>query len=927
MHIWVKRGMQTALVSGGLFVLGTGVASAAESPDAPANPIDAGVTVPIDIGDNVLGTPAGQTKLPGYQGEVSTKTLTNPLQQALKPKTSSAAKPATSAAPAAAKPTQKTAAKAAPSKAAPPSDPLRGNRANAELAVPVQIAGNAFAAGGPAEVDGSNHHQTYRNDHDITTSGAGTPLGGNVVDARWAVPVQFANNAISWAGAARTKGGRAEQTTSTTGSDTTDGRGGTGSGNVLAGQWATPLQVTGNAASWGGSAQTTDSQAHNTTSSGGPISSAGKDGTLAGNVGAAPLAFPWEFNGNAPTWGGVSTVDSSDTTDTVTAGGTKEGINHIPSYVQTNGDRGTGSGNIVQPQGAGIANVASVAAAWAGKSSTGGVHGSPLPDPVPLPGYPFPTGNPLTGGINPAAPTPTGQPTRPDGSPLWPVPIPSPQPVSPAHAPKSASSSKSTVTSGGFSSTSAKDGTGSGNIADAPLAVPAEVFGVAGNWGLESYAGHDNTSDVKSGSGTYSNGNGGKLSGNLVSEPVAASPDVFGSGASWIGNSYGQATNTKNVQAGGYDGTQGNNSEGSGNIVTAPAALPAEVFGVGGSWIGQGVGVADEHKKVTAGGDGNTNDDNGKLSSNVIAAPLSAPTQVFGVGAAWIGRGVGEASNHTDSKAGGDYHGTGALGTVAGNIAQAPISQVTQVDGDGAAWGGYGQGVSDNTTNSRAGGKNLADGRGGTLAGNVVNAPSAGTAGVFGVAPAWIGRVTGDATNNTTSTAGGDTHTAGDRGQLAGDVVSAEALPIAQVFGDSAAWAGMVDGSAVNHTRDTSGGDITSSGTGTSGVVQDVPTSEVAQVFGDSAVWGGVANAYGDNVTHGNSGGHVVTTGQHNQTPVGAVGQTYGVHPALLGQATSIVPENVTQVVDGDTPAQLDLPLSPSALPANGIPTLPGLPG
>ncbi|MER6877184.1 PE-PGRS family protein, partial [Amycolatopsis sp. NPDC000673] len=423
MHIWVKRGMQTALVSGGLFVLGTGVASAAESPDAPANPIDAGVTVPIDIGDNVLGTPAGQTKLPGYQGEVSTKTLTNPLQQALKPKTSSAAKPATSAAPAAAKPTQKTAAKAAPSKAAPPSDPLRGNRANAELAVPVQIAGNAFAAGGPAEVDGSNHHQTYRNDHDITTSGAGTPLGGNVVDARWAVPVQFANNAISWAGAARTKGGRAEQTTSTTGSDTTDGRGGTGSGNVLAGQWATPLQVTGNAASWGGSAQTTDSQAHNTTSSGGPISSAGKDGTLAGNVGAAPLAFPWEFNGNAPTWGGVSTVDSSDTTDTVTAGGTKEGINHIPSYVQTNGDRGTGSGNIVQPQGAGIANVASVAAAWAGKSSTGGVHGSPLPDPVPLPGYPFPTGNPLTGGINPAAPTPTGQPTRPDGSPLWPVPI------------------------------------------------------------------------------------------------------------------------------------------------------------------------------------------------------------------------------------------------------------------------------------------------------------------------------------------------------------------------------------------------------------------------------------------------------------------------------------------------------------------------
>ena len=940
MHIWLKRGVRTALISGGMLVLGTGIASAADNPDAPANPIDAGVTVPIDIGDNVLGTPVGQLPLPGYHGELSTKTITDPLRKALNPAATAgkpASKPAADAVSKATAPVTGALAKTSkatpsatssttPSALAPSRDPLRGNRANADLVVPVQATGNALAFFGPAEVDGSNHQQTYHGKHDITTSGTGDSLGGNVVDADWAVPIQFANNALSWGGAAKTKGGRAGQDIETGGSDTTNGDGGTGSGNVLAGQWATPLQFTGNAAAWGGSAQVEDSQAHNKTSTGGPIGTSGRGGAVDGNAGAVPLALPLEFNGNAPTWGGVAEVKSSNTTEDVTAGGTKPGLNNIPSYVRTDGDQGAGSGNIVQPQGAGIANVASVAAAWIGKSSTGGVQGSPLANPLPLPGYPLPTGNPLTGGIDPAPPVPTAQPTRPGGT-FFPVPIPSPEPVHPADTPKSASSSTTNVTSGGFSSTSSKDGTGSGNIADAPLAVPAEVFGVGADWGLESYAGHDNTSRVKAGDGTYANGTGGKASGNIASLPLAASPDVFGVGASWIGNGYGQATNDKEVKAGGYTGTQGNNSEGSGNIVTAPAALPAEVFGDGASWIGQGVGVAQERKRVKAGGDGNTADDNGKASSNVIAAPISAPTQVFGDGAAWIGRGVGDATNDTDSQAGGNYHGTGALGTVAGNIVQAPVSLVTQPHGDGAAWIGEGQGVSGNTTNSTAGGDNNADGTNGTLAGNVVNAPAAGTAGVFGIAAAWVGRSTGDATNAVTSDAGGKTHTSGTGGQFSGDVLSGQLAPIAQVFGASGAWGGLVDGSAANNTGVVSGGDITSSGTGTSGLVGDVPAVAVAQVFGDSAVWGGVADAFADNVTNDHAGGTATSTGGAHQVPVGAVGQIYRLDPALLGQAVALVPEDDTTAVADHTPAQLNLPVNPSGLPATGLPAFPGLPG
>ena len=47
MQTWAKRGVQTALVTGGLLMLGTGIASADDdvSPDAPASPLDLNVTV------------------------------------------------------------------------------------------------------------------------------------------------------------------------------------------------------------------------------------------------------------------------------------------------------------------------------------------------------------------------------------------------------------------------------------------------------------------------------------------------------------------------------------------------------------------------------------------------------------------------------------------------------------------------------------------------------------------------------------------------------------------------------------------------------------------------------------------------------------------------------------------------------------------
>ena len=79
MQTWAKRGLQTALVTGGLLMLGTGIASADEnvSPDTPAGPVDVAVTVPVEIDNNALGLPGGQVDSPlNYKGEIGTGHIT-----------------------------------------------------------------------------------------------------------------------------------------------------------------------------------------------------------------------------------------------------------------------------------------------------------------------------------------------------------------------------------------------------------------------------------------------------------------------------------------------------------------------------------------------------------------------------------------------------------------------------------------------------------------------------------------------------------------------------------------------------------------------------------------------------------------------------------------------------------------------------------
>ncbi|MEA5359789.1 PE-PGRS family protein [Amycolatopsis sp., V23-08] len=875
MQTWAKRGLQTALVTGGLLMLGTGIASADENvnPDSPASPLDLNVTAPISEANNAVGTPFGQLDLPAGQTELSTKPATKAANEAVKQLDE--ASPISQS-------TLGGATKADGAGAFTPGhNNLKGNKVAGDVVVPIQIVDNAIGVIGDAHVDGTDHSQTWSHNQDVATDGSKSGLAGNAVVLDWALPVQIAGNSGGVAGGSgAVHGGSASQSTSETGNIDTDGTGSGLSGNVVAGQFATPVQVTGNAVSYLLGNAYSQYDADSDATSGGSIKSAGDGGSGSGNIVGVPIALPVKFNGNAGgVWGSDADTLSNSSAD-AKAGDTRDGSLGIPTYEETSGNDSFLDGNAAAVSLSPIANVAGVAASWIGNAATGGATGR--------------DGEETQGG-----------------------------------------SSSSTVDSGGFVKT-AGDGSGAGgNVINPSVALPVEAFGIGGTYIGNSHANHDNTTDANAGNGSYTKGNDAVLGGNIVNTQTAGAPEVYGIGASHIGNATGTSTEDKTVTAGAYDGSQGDDSSGSGNVVQVPVAVPAEVFGVGGSFIGQGSGSAEETKVVSGGGGGSTKDDNGFLSSNLGTVPASLPVQVANIGGAFIGQGHGKGSTDTTSNAGGDVKANGPAGAGAGNIVEAPVSLPVLAAGSGAALGGIGTGENDNITDSSAGGDALTDGQDGAIAGNIVKAPVAGAAQLFsdGVAGAALGHGLGS--SDTVSSAGGDATTNGDRGAIAGDIVGVDALPVAQIFGDAVSAGGVSSGNGQNTTTVTNAGDDTTSGVegALAGDILDIPATAIAQFFGDAVAVGGVAHANGDNVLTTENGGEPVTEGDGSSLSgynfyheLVAPVQIFGVPLELLGNATADYTDMTS--IDGDTVDSADPisnPVEGSELGAGELPSLTGL--
>lgn len=901
MQTWAKRGLQTALVTGGLLMLGTGIASADENvnPDRPASPLDGSVRVPVHFDNNALGTPLGQKDLPSLDKElrVGVDDLTHAVPLA--------DKAAPVVAPVSAKVTDKVADTASPAVAdvsgkvdpvlhrvdaqvepaadkvnattakagVPPLPPLptmsvpqvdgafEGNRVDGDLVVPVDVSGNAVALLGAASTENESS-QSYGDNESVVTDGSGGFLAGNVVDLDWALPVQITGNAISGLGAAETTS-IASQDTAATSDVTSDGSDGVLSGNVLAGHWATPVQGNGNAIAVAGDSQA-DATADTTATSGGTVLTSGADSLGSGNIGAPPIATPIEANGNA--LAGAGTADASvATTATATAGGLRDGMYGVPTYLETNGDPAVAAGNIVSPAVSGPALACGNAGAGAGTSSAGCV-------------------------------------------------------------------SDTATTAGGTTRSTGEGSVLSGAAATAPVAIPAEVFGNAGAGAGSADAVADNTVNPTAGGDSYTRGHDSLASGTIASVAPSGPVDVFGNAAAGAGSAASAATQTVDLDSSGHVGTTGDNSVGGGNMTTVPVVTPVEGFGNVAGAAGSATATASEVKTTATDGGGNTDDDNGVLASNNLTAPVAGAVQAFGNGGGALAFTDAAAMTDTEVVSGGDAEATGTAGLGSGNIGQAPVALPAQLFGNGASVLASGDQTAASDTSVTAGGDAFTDGQNGLLSGNVASGPLGGMAQAYGESAAAIGMNEADACSATTATAGGDVGTDGSAGLGSGNVVSPQALGNVQSFAAAASGVGGSNSAEADSVSTaTSGGDIDTAGMDgfLAGDIVDVPAGAVVQPFGDAvAAVGSYSDAAADNVTSNAAGGTSTTTGGAGSlsgidttVPLGAGAPVYDVPVEVLAQAITDS-ANVSYLAVGEDAGQLDLPRSGSGMPATEVPAL-----
>ncbi|RAS68138.1 small secreted domain DUF320 [Lentzea atacamensis] len=846
MQTWAKRGIQSAFVTGGLLMLGTGIASAQENvnPDSAPSPVDVGVSVPVKVDQNNLGTPAKNLNVPKIDRTISTDRVTSAV-------------PVRTAAPVA-HPLIKQATDRVQLAAA--QGLLRGNTVQAHVDVPIHICGNAIAVLGNAEAVGDCDQVTHR-DGSIVTDGEGQALAGNVVAVNHILPIQLTGNAIAAGGNAITATD-ASQVSTTGGPITTDGDKGAVSGNVVAEQGATPIQITGNGVGAVGIAEA-NSTADTFASSEGDVATSGNDSSISGNAVPIPLAPLFEVNGNA-VGGAANAATQSTQTGTAYAGGN----------TATDGNPATLAGNIVEPALAGPITV---------------------------------DDNAVAGGGNATA----------------------------------ISDTTNESIAGGQKNTNGADATGSGNIADAPISLPTAVGGngaaVIGN----ALTDHTNEATSTAGGPGYTLGDNSVLSGNIVDAPPATAVDVCGNGAAGAGQAAGTCENDVKSGTSGYVGTTGNDSVVSGNVVQTPLAAPAEAYGLASAAAGSATGSADETKDVRSGGQPNTVDDKGTVSSNVVTAPTAAAAQVFAVTAGLVGNTESDTSNDTSVTAGGDPKATGKKSSVSGNIVQAPTSTPAQVFGDGVTLVGNNSTNGDNATDMKAGGPAHTEGDAGSIAGNVVSAPVASATQVQGWAVGGGSNVDSIVTNDLDSVAGGNVDSSADGGSVSGNLIGAQATPFVPVPGNSVSAAGITNSDTFTDTNTVAGGDSTSTAedASVSGNLIHVPANAIAGFYANAIAAAGQANTVTDKVSHTQAGGDMETDGSGPLTaremtvPVEAAAKVARIPVEVLGQATTAGTSDDTQLTGEDQGTLratqlkgLELPKGvDSLLKANEVPAFHGI--
>ncbi|MET0234420.1 MAG: chaplin family protein [Kibdelosporangium sp.] len=938
MQTWARRGLNAALITGGLLMLGTGIASADENvnPDRPASPLDPQVKIPVRVHDNAIGTPLGQTNVPGVRRDVviSADTVTNGL-------------PVARAAPVVGQ-AQGVIGKAAPVAGAVPvvdrtpvNDVFRGNRVTPHLVVPIEFAGNAIAAGGDAHVNASSSEYDT-SFSPVWTEGSGGVLAGNVVNLDWALPIRVSGNAIAALGKASTYF-VSDNTTVSGGDIVSNGAHGFLAGNVLSGQFATPVGVTGNALNALGIAKAGTEMADQAHAPG-TIKTNGDHGVLSGTGAGVPVALPAGVHGNGVGAGGKSYVYERNAV--LATAGKPLGLDRgaTGDYITTSGKESVLSGTVAGPAVATTATATCDAVALLGTADcVGDTHtftkagGSTLTNgdrsfaggsvltpsaAVPVQAY----ANSIAGGglsnvhhknedlakaggdsvtsgteavlagttANPAVAGPVevfGNATSVLGT--------------------SATSSLNDVATkaGGHAASNADRSVASGSVVSGAVALPAEAFGNAAAVGGTTAALVGERKTSTAGGDSVVHGDNSVLGASAVRPSVAGPAQLLSNSATVLGTGTTGVYNDVTTTSGGYTGTTGNDSVAGGNILTPTLGLPTEAFSNNANLAGLTSSKVVEKKVTTVGGPTNAHDDAGVLASNAVVADVVGPLQVFGNSATAAGISRASVIQKTTATGGGWVTAKGTGGAGSGNVAAVPVALPTQAFG--LAGGALGQASSwaDGDTSSTAGGPVVTDGKVGTASGNVASVPLAGAAQAFGDAVGIASNVNAAGGNTTDSTAGGKVLTSGEDGSISGNVASLQALSIAQAFGNAAALAGLVNGNGDNDIVATSGGDIMTNGDrgSLSGNLADVPVAALAQVFGNAAAVGGTAVGVAPNQTTAITGGNDTTSGRGGNlsgnlatVPVAAAAQAFGNAASVVGNAFAVAPSQTKVLSGGD---------------------------
>ncbi|TDD79036.1 chaplin [Actinomadura darangshiensis] len=307
------------------------------------------------------------------------------------------------------------------------------------------------------------------------------------------------------------------------------------------------------------------------------------------------------------------------------------------------------------------------------------------------------------------------------------------------------------------------------------------------------------------------NGSGGVLNGNQVDVPISAPVDVSGNSGGLLGTGYATSHGGVKIhkRRGAGQQTSGAHGIASGNQVNAPISLPVNVCGNAVGVLGEAEAGCEGGAKVSGGGaDGQVTDGTGGvLAGNQVNAPISIPVNVCGNAVAIAGDAVGGCEGGSLVKAGGHtgsgQETSGIFGVGAGNQANAPISVPVDLCGNAI---GDGAAACEGGASVRNGGhwtgRQTTDGAFGVISGNQGNAPISIPLTACGNAAALVGEAGAfcEGGAHARSSSGGDQHTSGAFGVLAGNQGNTPISIPAEICGNAAAVVGLAAASCNGQT-------------------------------------------------------------------------------------------------------------------------------